>query len=57
MVFFRVSGLEVPESQAAVDEDEDIEARTFALRDAREMVRRGEIVDMKTIVGLGLLQG
>ena len=38
-----------------MDEDEDIEAREFELRDAREMVRRGEIVDMKTIVGLALL--
>jgi ADP-ribose pyrophosphatase len=55
MVFFRVSGLADPTEAAAVDEDEDIEARTFELREAREMVRRGEIVDMKTIVALGLL--
>jgi hypothetical protein len=55
MIYFRVSGLEHPTEAAAVDEDEDIEAQTFELRDAREMVRRGEIVDMKTIVGLGLL--
>jgi ADP-ribose pyrophosphatase len=55
MIFFRVSGLDDAREPAAVDEDEDIEAREFDLRDAREMVRRGEIVDMKTIVGLGLL--
>lgn len=55
MVFFRVSGLEKTDEQAHVDEDEDIEAQTFELRDAREMIRRGEIVDMKTVVGLGLL--
>lgn len=55
MVFFRLSGLERTDEQAHVDEDEDIEARTFELRDAREMIRRGEIVDMKTIVGLGLI--
>jgi ADP-ribose pyrophosphatase len=55
MIFFRVSGLEDASEPAAVDEDEDIEAREFELRDAREMVRRGEIVDMKTIVGLALL--
>jgi ADP-ribose pyrophosphatase len=55
MVFFRVSSLEKSDEQAHVDEDEDIEATTFALRDAREMVRRGEIVDMKTLVGLALL--
>ena len=55
MLFFRVSGLSVPEEAAAVDEDEDIEPRTFTLADARDMIRRGEIVDMKTVVGLGLI--
>ena len=55
MVFYRLSSLVTPTEAAAVDEDEDIEAKTFTLADAREMVRRGEIVDMKTIVGLGLL--
>jgi ADP-ribose pyrophosphatase len=55
MVFFRASGLETPAQAAHVDEDEDIEARTFELREAREMVRRGEIVDMKTIVALALI--
>jgi ADP-ribose pyrophosphatase len=55
MVFFRVSGLEKTDEQAAVDEDEDIEVKTFEVRDVREMVRRGEIVDMKTIVGLTLI--
>lgn len=57
MVFFRVSGLAQAAEAAAVDEDEDIEARTFAIRDAKEMVRHGEILDMKTIVGLGLITG
>jgi ADP-ribose pyrophosphatase len=55
MIFFRVSGLETTDQQAHVDEDEDIEARTFELREAREMVRRGEIVDMKTVVALALV--
>jgi ADP-ribose pyrophosphatase len=55
MVFFRVSGLSQPTEAAAVDEDEHFEVRTFTLRDARDMVRRGEIVDMKTVVGLTLL--
>jgi ADP-ribose pyrophosphatase len=55
MVFFRLSGLEASDEQAQVDEDEDLEAKTFELRDAREMVRRGEIVDMKTLVGLSLV--
>lgn len=55
MVFFRVSGLAEGSEPAAVDEDEDIEARTFTLRDAREMVRSGDIVDMKTVVGLTMI--
>jgi ADP-ribose pyrophosphatase len=55
MIFYRLSNLDDPTSEAALDEDEDIEARVFDLREAREMVRRGEIVDMKTMVGLGML--
>jgi ADP-ribose pyrophosphatase len=55
MIFFRVSGLEQTDEAAHVDEDEDIEAQTFDLRDARDMVRRGEITDMKTLVGLTLI--
>jgi ADP-ribose pyrophosphatase len=55
MVFFRLSGLEKTDEQAALDEDEDIESRVFELRDARDMIRRGEIADMKTLVGLALI--
>ncbi|MCA1561769.1 MAG: NUDIX hydrolase [Acidobacteria bacterium] len=55
MFFFRLSGLTEPTVAAAVDEDEDIEARVFSLHDAREMVRHGEITDMKTIVGLTMI--
>jgi ADP-ribose pyrophosphatase len=55
MLFFRLSGLTVPAEAAALDEDEDIEPRTFTLAEAREMVRRGEIVDMKTVAGLTLI--
>ena len=55
MLFFRLSGLDEPTEAAALDEDEDIEPRTFKLREAREMVRRGEIVDMKTVAGLALI--
>jgi len=55
MIFFRLSSLSVPSEAAELDEDEDIEPRTFTLAEAREMVRRGEITDMKTVVGLTLL--
>lgn len=55
MVFFRLSNLEDPTEPAAMDEDEDIEVRTFELREARDMVRRGEITDMKTVAGLAMI--
>src|ERR671914_383683 len=55
MLFFRLSGFSAPTEAAHVDEDEDIEPRTFTLHEAREMIRRGEITDMKTVVGLSLI--
>jgi len=55
MVFFRASGLNETTVVASVDEDEDIEPRTFTIPEAREMIRRGEITDMKTVVGLTLI--
>ena len=55
MLFYRLSGLDTPTDTATVDEDESIEARVFELREARDMVRRGEIADMKTIVALGMV--
>jgi ADP-ribose pyrophosphatase len=55
MVFFKVSSLETPQEAAKQDEDEDIEVKTFMLGEAREMIRRGDISDMKTIVGLRLI--
>jgi ADP-ribose pyrophosphatase len=55
MFFFRASSLTTPPEEATVDEDEDIEVREFELREAREMVRRGEITDMKTVVALTLV--
>jgi ADP-ribose pyrophosphatase len=55
MVFFRLSGLEPTDEKAEVDEDEDIQSQVFDLAEARDMVRRGEIRDMKTLVGLTLI--
>ena len=37
------------------DEDEDIRVHVFTLDEAREMVRRGEIIDLKTAWGLTLV--
>jgi len=55
MFFFRASSLTDTDEKAAVDEDEDIEVQVFDIRDARDMVRRGEISDMKTVVALTLV--
>jgi ADP-ribose pyrophosphatase len=54
MIFFRVSQLVAPRPDSAVrpDEDEDIQARAVTFQDARLMVTRGEIVDLKTAYGL-----
>lgn len=55
MLFFRIDGLEDPAGAAHMDEDEIIEPRVFSTSDARAMLARGEIADMKTAVGLYLL--
>jgi ADP-ribose pyrophosphatase len=57
LTFFRVSSLRAsaPDSPHKPDEDEDIHAETFTLDDATAMVRRGDIVDLKTAYGLTLL--
>ncbi|HSL22143.1 MAG TPA: NUDIX hydrolase [Vicinamibacterales bacterium] len=56
MLFYRLDGLDEPAGTAHLDEDEIIEPRTFTLADARRMVERGEIADMKTALGLTLLR-
>ena len=57
MIFFRATGLRAPaqNSPHKPDPDEDITARTFTLADARAMVTRGEIVDLKTVYALTLI--
>jgi hypothetical protein len=39
----------------AGDEDEDIEPKTFTLAQAWSLVRNGDVVDMKTVLGLAML--
>jgi ADP-ribose pyrophosphatase len=54
MIFFRVSDLRPPppDSHHKPDDDEDIESRSVPIAEARSMVVRGEIVDLKTAYGL-----
>ena len=55
MTFYLCTGLVRPAKPAQGDEDEDIEPRTFTMARAWSLVRRGEIVDMKTVLGLAML--
>lgn len=58
MNYYRLTGLRPPDPggpQAHKDEDEDIRAHVFTLDEAREMVRRGDIIDLKTAWGLTLV--
>jgi ADP-ribose pyrophosphatase len=56
LIFFRVSELEPPrpDSTRRPDEDEDIRVQPVTLAEARAMVARGEIVDLKTAYALTL---
>jgi len=54
MLFYRCLDLVVPARPAALDEDEDLEPRTFTRRQLARMIRRAEIADMKTVVGLAM---
>jgi ADP-ribose pyrophosphatase len=57
MIFFRCTDLQQPASDSIVkrDEDEDLEPKTFTVEEARRLVIEGEIVDLKTAVGLTLI--
>lgn len=55
MTFYLCTGLTRPARPAEGDEDEHIEPRTFTLTRAWSLVRSGEIVDMKTVLGLAML--
>lgn len=57
MIYCRCEDLRAPAADSTVrkDEDEDIEPRTFTVAEARALVASGEIVDLKTLAGLALL--
>jgi ADP-ribose pyrophosphatase len=59
MNFYRATGLRQPrdEDEAAhPDEDEDIEPQSFSPDTLRSMIVAGEIIDLKTVAGLALLE-
>lgn len=57
LIFFRVSDLREPPANSPhkPDEDEDITTRTVSVAEARKMVARGDIVDLKTAYALTLI--
>jgi ADP-ribose pyrophosphatase len=59
MHFYLATGLRVPESSDAAahpDEDEDIETHAFSTAVLRQMIRAGEVIDLKTVAGLALVE-
>jgi ADP-ribose pyrophosphatase len=58
MNFFKATGLRTPgpgDEEAHQDEDEDIDARPFPHDELRQMIAAREIIDLKTIAGLSLI--
>ncbi|HUR34006.1 MAG TPA: NUDIX hydrolase [Vicinamibacterales bacterium] len=57
LIFYKVSELRTPpaDSPHRPDEDEDIATHAVTVADARAMVARGEIIDLKTAYSLTLI--
>jgi ADP-ribose pyrophosphatase len=57
LIFFRVSDLRRPPSDSPhkPDDDEDITTAIVSIAEARAMLERGEIVDLKTAYALTLI--
>jgi ADP-ribose pyrophosphatase len=58
MIFFRLADLNPlgpHDPDVHLDPDEHFEIRRFSLDDLRTLIRRGEIQDMKTVVGVWLI--
>ena len=59
MNFFRATDLRQArdgDDAAQPDEDEDIETRAFSVDELRSMIRSGDIIDLKTVGGLSLME-
>lgn len=56
MVFYRCEDLVTPRRPAVPDEDEQLEPKVLTLNGVRRMIAAGDIVDMKTVVGMELIR-
>jgi ADP-ribose pyrophosphatase len=59
MTFYRATGLREAgpdDEQAEQDPDEDIEKQAFSVEQIHSMIRSGEIIDMKTVAGMLLVE-
>jgi ADP-ribose pyrophosphatase len=55
MAFYRCTNLVTPTHSVERDVDEQIEPRVYTLRAVRALIARKQIIDMKTVLGLGLI--
>jgi ADP-ribose pyrophosphatase len=57
MHFFRLTGLTTPPAPAQQDDDEVLEPKVLTVDVARQLIRQGDVIDMKTVFGLSLVDG
>ncbi len=55
MTFYSCEALTRPEHPAKGDEDEQLVPRVFTLTEAHALIASGRVVDMKTVIGLGMI--
>ena len=55
MAFYRCTDLRPPHRKVERDVDEQLEPRVFTLAAVRSLLNTGQIIDMKTVVGLRLI--
>ncbi len=56
MIFFECTKLRRPKTPLVGDDDEQITPRMMSIADAWKLVDRGQIIDMKTVLGLLLIE-
>ena len=52
MIFYRCTDLRTPPGHVERDPDEQIEPKVYTLAAARTLIARGDIIDMKTVIGI-----